>query len=71
MAVQLRDTLDLHPLSGDFGIEARGVDISRPLAPDVRDRLQQAFHHHRILVVRDQDLSPEAHIATAGVVGVF
>lgn len=63
MALDLLDTLELHPLNGDFGIEARGIDISRPLAPEVRDRLLRAFQRHRILVVRGQNLSPESHIA--------
>ncbi len=63
MALHFRDMPELRPLNGDFGVEARGIDISRPLGPAIRDRLLAAFHRHRILVVRGQDLSPEAHIA--------
>ncbi|MSP49638.1 MAG: TauD/TfdA family dioxygenase [Alphaproteobacteria bacterium] len=63
MATQLRDRLELKALKGDFGIEALGIDISRPLDPAISDRLRAAFDRHRILVVRGQSLTPEAHIA--------
>jgi taurine dioxygenase len=63
MATQLRDTFELRALRDDFGVEALGIDISRPLAPAIRDALVEGFHRHRILVVRGQTLSPEAHIA--------
>ena len=63
MTALRRDDLELRPLKGDFGIEAVGVDISKPLAPAAAAVLRTAFDHHRILVVRGQNLSPEAHIA--------
>lgn len=63
MATQLRPTLRFRPLAGDFGVEAEGVDIARPLDPATAEALSAAFHRHRILVVRGQSLSPEAHIA--------
>jgi taurine dioxygenase len=63
MATQLRRGLELRPLKGDFGVEARNIDIARPLDPALAAALVEAFHRHRILVVRGQRLSPEAHIA--------
>jgi taurine dioxygenase len=63
MATAIRDRFELHPLKGDFGIEAVGVDISKPLTPAVASALRTAFDRHRILVVRGQNLSPETHIA--------
>jgi taurine dioxygenase len=63
MAVHLRDRLELRPLKGDFGVEAHGIDISRPLEPEICDRLRDAFGRHRILIVRGQELSPKAHVA--------
>ena len=62
MATQLRDKFELRTLNGDFGVEALGIDISRPLDPAIRDQLRAGFDRHRILVVRGQRLSPEAHI---------
>jgi taurine dioxygenase len=56
-------TLELLPLHGDFGIEARGIDISVPLAPAIARALGDAFHHHRLLLIRDQTLPPAAHVA--------
>lgn len=55
--------IELRTLQGDFGVEAIGVDISRPLSPEAARCLRDAFERHRLLVVRDQTLSPEAHIA--------
>lgn len=55
--------LELVPLHGDFGVEARGVDISRPLDAATVAALRDAFGRHRLLVVRGQHLPPEAHIA--------
>ncbi len=53
----------MHPLHGDFGIEARGVDIAHPLAPPIAQALRDAFGRHRLLLVRGQKLSPAAHVA--------
>lgn len=56
-------TLELHPLHGDFGIEARGIDISAPLAPTTARALDDAFGRHRLLLIRGQALPPAAHVA--------
>lgn len=53
----------LQALHGDFGVEALGVDASRPLDAATVAALRSAFDRHRILVLRAQRLSPEAHIA--------
>ncbi len=63
MATAIREELEFRSLNGDFGVEAIGIDISRPLAPSVAAELRQAFDRHRILVIRGQNLSPETHIA--------
>jgi taurine dioxygenase len=55
--------LSLRALQGDFGVEAVGVDLSRPLGGEIRDRLRDAFGRHRLLVIRGQTLSPAAHVA--------
>lgn len=48
----------LTPLSAQAGVEARGIDLRRPLDPPLRARLHRAFLDHAVLVVRDQCLSP-------------
>lgn len=63
MATQLRAKLEFRALRGEFGVEALGIDISQPLDLAVRSELLSAFDRHRVLVVRGQNLSPEAHIA--------
>lgn len=63
MATAVRRELAFRSLNGDFGVEALDIDISRPLAPAVAAALRQAFDQHRVLVIRGQSLSPEAHIA--------
>lgn len=64
MAMALRPDVSFRQLTtSDFGIEATGIDIAKPLPPTVASALRQAFDHHRVLVIRGQSLSPEAHIA--------
>ncbi|MFO0293139.1 MAG: TauD/TfdA dioxygenase family protein [Rhodospirillales bacterium] len=53
----------LRTLRGDFGVEASGVDLAQPLSPQTVRALRDAFDRHRVLVVRGQNLPPEAHVA--------
>jgi taurine dioxygenase len=69
MATQLRSRFELRPLKEDFGVEALGIDIAKPLDPAIAEALVEAFHRHRILVVRGQSLSPQAHIAFSRIFG--
>lgn len=39
------------------GAQVRGVDLSKPIEPGIRDQLNEAFADHSILVFRDQSLS--------------
>ena len=48
---------ELLPLSEHTGVEAKGVDLSRPLDDETRSLLNQAFVKHSVLVIRDQTLS--------------
>lgn len=52
-------------LSPHTGVEVEGVDLRRPLAPDLRDALNQAFIEGSVLVIRDQDLDPHQLLAAA------
>ena len=48
---------ELLPLSEHTGVEAKGVDLSRPLDEETRSLLNQAFVKHSVLVIHDQTLT--------------
>ncbi|HZT87758.1 MAG TPA: TauD/TfdA family dioxygenase [Stellaceae bacterium] len=50
-------------LSPAGGVAITGIDLSRPLSPDLRETVMAAFLAHHILVFRGQDLSKEAQLA--------
>ena len=59
------------PLAG-FGIEAEGVDLSRPLADADFGALEQAFYAHHLLALRAQEIDAAQFIAFCFlVVGCF
>ncbi len=47
------------PLSDHTGAEVRGVDLTWPMDAVMRERLNQSFVRHSVLVFRDQHLSPQ------------
>lgn len=51
------------PLSKACGAEITGVDLSRPLDEATFEAIHQALLDHCVIVIRDQDLTPEQHIA--------
>ena len=57
--------LSLTPLPGPFGVEVRGVDIAQGVAPKTLRSLALAFVEHKVLLLRGQDLSPDAYAAFA------
>lgn len=52
-------------LCGAGGAEISGVDVSRPLSPEVLADLRRVLADHCVLFFRDQDLTPEQQIAFA------
>ena len=56
------------PLAG-FGIEAEGVDLSRPLADADFRALEQAFYAHHVLALRAQDIDAAQFLAFARRIG--
>ena len=50
-------TCKISPLSDHTGAEARGVDLSRPVDADTRQRLNRAFVESSVLVIRGQSLT--------------
>lgn len=57
--------LTIDPLTPAIGAEIGGVDLSRPLNSKTLDALYQALIDHLVVFFRDQDLTPEAHLALA------
>jgi taurine dioxygenase len=54
---------NLRPLSRACGAEVSGLDLTRPLEPEVLQSLHRALGEHGILLFRDTTLAPEQHIA--------
>jgi taurine dioxygenase len=57
-------TLDIAPLSPSLGASVTGVDV-RKMDGDELGLVRSAFRDHRMLVVKDQDLSPGELVAFA------
>ncbi len=49
--------MNIEPLTGTLGAEVTGLDLNR-LTPGLIQQLEQAFHKHQVLAIRDQQLSP-------------
>jgi taurine dioxygenase len=47
-------------LTDHTGAEVRGLDCSKPIDPQIRNRLNRAFVDHHVLVIRDQHFTPDA-----------
>src|SRR4051812_47152610 len=55
----------IEAMSGPFGATAKGIDLSRVLAPDVFLRIARALRDHHILRIPDQNLTVEQFAAFA------
>ena len=71
MATQLKKTenLEFVPLSPAIGMEARGIDLSKPVDAATRAALRQAWVENSILLVRGQDLIEDEQFAYARLFG--
>jgi len=63
------EILDIRPLQPTIGAEIHGVDISAPLAPEVRDAIRAAVVRHKVVFFRNQSLTTETHAAFARAFG--
>ena len=54
--------IDIRPLTGTLGAEVSGVDMA-DVDDATRDELRKAWLDHKVLVLRDQPISTEEHIA--------
>jgi taurine dioxygenase len=57
--------LEFSPLSGTTGAEIRGVDLSGPLSDGTIADIRGVLAEHGVVVFREQNLTPEQHIAAA------
>jgi taurine dioxygenase len=55
--------IDVHPITGSFGAEIYGADLSQPVSEELHREINQALLNHGVIFFRDQDITPEQHIA--------
>ncbi len=53
---------DVRPFDAPVGAEIVGLDISRPITDAEFARIHRAHLDHHVIVFRNQDVSPQAHI---------
>ena len=63
--------LRIRPWSAAIGAEVLGVDLSAPLDEGVWTQIHEAFRRHLVLFFRDQDLTPEQHLAFSRRIGAL
>ena len=59
----------LTPLTEHVGLEYRGLDLTDPVDPEIRDALNRSFAQYHVLVIRGQEFTPEQFIAAAELFG--
>jgi taurine dioxygenase len=58
--------LEFRPTNGALGAEVIGADLTRPLEDAEVGAMRSALGEHGVLFFRDQNITPEQHIAFAG-----
>ena len=56
-------SISIRPFDTALGAEVHGADLSRRLDGRAIDLLRDAYEEHSVLLFRDQDITPEQHIA--------
>lgn len=57
--------ITIRPVAGALGAEISGVDLSRDLSGETIAEIRQALLDHLVIFFRDQDITPEQHLAFA------
>ena len=57
------------PLSSACAAEFKGLDLSKKLARKTVKQIEQAWHQHLVVVIRNQNLTPEMQMTFAGEFG--
>lgn len=60
---------EVKALAHSFGAEVEGLDLSCPLSQNDLDEVMHHFYQHKLLIFRNQSLSPEQQIAACGQFG--
>ena len=61
--------IEVRPIAGALGAEISGVDVSRPLAPEIVAEVRQAWLDHLVVFFRQQQLTPQGLVAFASAFG--
>ena len=56
---------DLTPITPNIGAEVNSIDLDEAVDDDTVAALRRALVRHKVLVFRDQDISPAAHVSLA------
>ncbi|MEZ5909255.1 MAG: TauD/TfdA family dioxygenase [Hyphomicrobiaceae bacterium] len=56
-------TIHVKPISSAIGAVIEGVDLAQPLDNETFNTLYDAFNRHSVLLLRNQSMSPEQHVA--------
>jgi taurine dioxygenase len=62
---------EVRPTSGALGAELLGIDLSESLDAEGAAEIRQALNEHGVVFFRDQNLSPEQHVAFAERMGTI
>lgn len=69
-AVRASDlAIQLEPLTPTIGAEVHGIDLLKPLTDDQFQSIRQAMVDWKVIFFRDQDITPEQHLAFARLFG--
>jgi taurine dioxygenase len=61
--------IEVRPIAGALGAEVWGVDVARPLPPEVIAEIRQAWLDHLVIFVREQQITPHELVAFASAFG--
>ncbi|GBE42016.1 alpha-ketoglutarate-dependent taurine dioxygenase [bacterium BMS3Bbin10] len=61
----MSQSLDIRPIAGALGVEIGGVDLSRDLPDGTIAEIRRALLDHLVIFFRDQDITPDQHLAFA------
>jgi alpha-ketoglutarate-dependent 2,4-dichlorophenoxyacetate dioxygenase len=61
--------IEVTPLHPTLGAELRGVDLTRPVVPQVFAEIEAAFNRHAVLVFPDQPVTDERQLAFSRLFG--
>ena len=61
--------IEVEPLTGVLSARIRGVDLSQPIPPAVAQEILAAFERYHVIVLPEQDIPHEAHVAFAALFG--